>query len=159
MRGRVTGPTGSASETRDITGRDEHGQPNAQKEASPPSLMIEPLHKPSINPERTNKTMNDHEIPDITPETAGDAAHIATSTTSTGTASRKPAGAKRVAASLLLALGLLTVGGAAIVNAASPDPSATPTSAASSTPSTTTPGAPGTNGTNETPNRANCPNM
>ena len=52
---------------------------------------------------------------------------------------------RRLIASTLLAIGLLTVGGVAIVSAASPAPAAT--------------GAPTTPGSGGTHNTANCPNM
>ena len=62
---------------------------------------------------------------------------------------------RRVIGSALLAIGLLAVGGVAIVSAASPSP------AASSAPSTTTPGngtTPGAGG-GATHDPANCPDM
>jgi hypothetical protein len=118
--------------------------------------MTEPSSNPLIHPRKEQATMHDHDISYAAPEFAGSAPSSSATTTPGAGAAGKPSGVKRVAASLLLAVGLLTVGGAAIVSAASPDPSATPTPAASSTPSTTTPGTPGTNAT---PDHANCPNM
>jgi hypothetical protein len=100
--------------------------------------------------------MNDPEITFADPET-GDVPVAESGAAPDAQPTGKPGSAKRVVASLLLAVGLLTVGGAAIVNAASPDPSATTAPAASSAPSTTTPATPGTNGT--AANHANCPNM
>ena len=66
-------------------------------------------------------------------------------------------GARRSIATALLAAGLLIIGGVAVVNAA--DPSPTPT------PSTTQPSDPGTSGQPANPNsggtqhKGNCPNM
>lgn len=58
---------------------------------------------------------------------------------------------RRMVASLLLAIGLLAVGGVAFVSAADPTPSP------SSSPGTTTGG--GTSSGTGTHNSANCPNM
>ena len=68
----------------------------------------------------------------------------------------RASGWRRTVASALLAIGLLTVGGVAIVNAASPDPSASTAPSASSNPSgaTGTQGSGGSGGTQH-----NCPNM
>jgi len=62
---------------------------------------------------------------------------------------------QRAAAAALLAVGLLTVGGVAIVNAASPDPSASTTPSASGNPS----GGTGNQGGSGTGQPADCPNM
>jgi hypothetical protein len=102
--------------------------------------------------------MNDHDLPESFPEIAVGAPSLPAPVAQGADPSVKPAGVKRIVASLLLAIGLMTAGGAAIANAASPDPSATPTPAASSSPSTTTPGSQGTNGANGG-DHADCPNM
>jgi hypothetical protein len=62
---------------------------------------------------------------------------------------RRLSGPGRVAATFLLALGLTAVGGVAIVNAASPDPSASATPAQTS----------GTSGGSTTTPSGDCPNM
>ena len=64
-------------------------------------------------------------------------------------------GPRRMIAMLLLAIGLMTAGGVAIVSAASPDPSASPT--ATSTPRATTGTSGGTGGT-ASPAPKDCPN-
>jgi hypothetical protein len=79
----------------------------------------------------------------------------------TGWTSRDPpprdraiSGPRRMVATVLLAIGLMAAGGAAIVSAASPDPSGSP--------ATTSPGASsgGTSGGTTTPTRTHdCPNM
>jgi hypothetical protein len=64
-------------------------------------------------------------------------------------------GARRGIATALLAVGLLVVGGVAVVNAADPSPTPAPT--------TTQPSNPGTSGQPANPNggqhKGNCPNM
>jgi hypothetical protein len=60
---------------------------------------------------------------------------------------RRLSGPGRVAATFLLALGLTAVGGVAIVNAASPDPSASPSQTS------------GTSGGSTTTPSGDCPNM
>jgi hypothetical protein len=62
---------------------------------------------------------------------------------------------QRAAAAALLAVGLLTVGGVAIVNAASPDPSAS-TAPSATDDASTTPRSQGGSGTGQ---QADCPNM
>jgi len=52
---RVTEPTGSARKTRIITGREQRGHSNAQKEASPPSLMSNLPSNQTINVERNHQ--------------------------------------------------------------------------------------------------------
>jgi len=67
---------------------------------------------------------------------------------------RAVSGPRRVAATILLAIGLMAAGGVAIVNAASPDPSASPAA--------TSPGGSSGGGSGGTTNPArthDCPNM
>jgi hypothetical protein len=70
---------------------------------------------------------------------------------------RQGSSLQRAAAAALLAVGLLTVGGVAIVNAASPDPSASTAPSATQTPG----GTGGQNGTGGSGSgqQGDCPNM
>jgi hypothetical protein len=83
---------------------------------------------------------------------------VADASASPGTATQRRASTwQRTVASALLAVGLLTVGGVAIVNAASPDPSASTAPSATSNPSggTGNEGSGGSGGSQQD----DCPNM
>jgi hypothetical protein len=84
--------------------------------------------------------------------------------TATGWTSSPPprdralSGPRRVAATILLAIGLMAAGGVAIVSAASPDPSATPSATSpGGSPGGTSGGTSG--GTTNPARNHDCPNM
>lgn len=105
---------------------------------------------------------NDQPVEPVHPQSvdvqaAGGPAHEPTPAEPSSTPATRPSGFRRTVLTAGMAAALLIAGGAAVVSAASPDPSASPTPATTTNPSTDGSTAPSSAAAPGTATRANCP--
>ena len=94
----------------------------------------------------------------ITDTPPTDGTHLGPTATETRSVpATRPSGFRRTVLTAGMAAALLVAGGAAVVSAASPDPSASPTPATTTNPSADGSTTPSTSATPGTGTRANCP--